>query len=491
MSHTFKLTAFLLLLVGAAESRETADSAADTSRVVIVIPVVGNVDPGMAAFIGRAIRDGLEHPAPYFVLDMDTFGGRVDAALDIVDTLVSLPEGATMSFVRKRAISAGALIALSCSKLIMRPNTTIGDCAPIAYSGEGPEVLGEKFQSPLRAKFRALAKRNGYPATLSEAMVTAEMSVYQVELPDTTLYLDSLELAELAPSRKAAVISQKTVVPAGELLTMDAQEAQELGFSSKTAASIEKALEAGGIENYKIIRIEENWSEAFVRIIGRIAPILMMIGFAALYAELKSPGFGIPGIVGIICLALVFGGQFMVGLADYTELLLIVVGILLLATELFVLPGFGVIGIVGMAFIAAGMVLSLQDFVIPEPSFPWQVELLKRNLFMVLISLCGSLILLLLFFRYVFPQLGRVVSGPYLSETLASSRLDSDVSPKVAVGDEGVVVTTLRPSGKAQINDEVIDVTTEEGFYEKGTPVRVARIQGNSTIVEKVENQRG
>jgi membrane-bound serine protease (ClpP class) len=482
----------MLLLVtgrGLFAQQETAPTSPSPS--VIVIPVAGNVDPGMAAFIGRAIRDGLQKPNPLFVLDMDTFGGRVDAALDIVDTLVSLPPATTVAFVRKRAISAGALIALSCSKLVMKNNTTIGDCAPIAYSGEGPEVLGEKFQSPLRAKFRALAKRNDYPAALAESMVTAEMVVYQVVLPDTTLYLDSLGLAEMAPARKARIQSQKTVVAAGELLTLDALEAEELDFSSATVTSLEEALGVLGLDEYDLVRIEENWSEAFVRIIGQIAPILMMIGFAALYAELKSPGFGVPGIVGILCLALVFGGQYMVGLADHTELLLIVIGILLLAVELFVLPGFGVIGIAGIGFMAAGMVLSMQDFVIPKPSLPWQVELLQRNLLMVLLSLCGSLILLLLFFRYAFPRLGRVVSGPYLAETLASSRLDSDQPPAVSVGDHGVVVNPLRPSGKVRIGEEVFDVTTEGGYYDAGTPVTVTRVQGNRVVVEKVEDNDG
>jgi membrane-bound serine protease (ClpP class) len=488
MSHPSRIWATLLLLVSTILGQSETDTAASPRYTVHVIPVTGNVSPTMAAFIGRAIRDGLDSPNPLFVLEMDTFGGRVDAALNIVDTLVGLPEGATIAFVRKRAISAGALIALSCSKLFMRDNTTIGDCAPIAYSSEGPEVLGEKFQSPLRAKFRALAKRNGYPATLSEAMVTAEMRVYQLVFPDTTLYVDSLGLVELSPARKAAIQSQKTVVPAGELLTMDAQEARELGFSSGTVGSVEEALQAMNIKDYRIERVEENWSEVFVGIIGQIAPILMMIGFAALYAELKTPGFGVPGIVGIICLGLVFGGQYMVGLADHTELLLIVIGILLLAVELFVLPGFGIIGIAGMGFIAVGMVLSMQEFVIPKPSFPWQGELLRHNLLMVLLSLCGSLVLLLLFFRYVFPELGRVISGPYLSETLASSRIESESRPKVAVGDRGVVVNPLRPSGKVEIGDEVFDVTTEGGFCDKGTPVTVTKVQGTRIVVERVES---
>ena len=138
-------------------------------REVYVINISGTVDPGMAAFIERALEVPTGDPVPMFVFEMDTFGGRVDSALQIVDTLLSIPEGRTIAFVKNKAISAGSLIALACSRLAMRNNTTIGDCAPITYSNEGPKMLGEKFQSPLRAKFRALAKRNGYPEALAES----------------------------------------------------------------------------------------------------------------------------------------------------------------------------------------------------------------------------------------------------------------------------------------------------------------------------------
>jgi membrane-bound serine protease (ClpP class) len=149
-----------------------------SAREVYVVNVSGTVDPGMAAFIKRAlafIKRALgvptDDPDPYFVFEMDTFGGRVDSALQIVDTLLSAPEGKTIAFVKNKAISAGALIALACSRLVMRKNTTIGDCAPITYSNEGPKMLGEKFQSPLRAKFRC--GPNSVP--LRNAMVTPRL----------------------------------------------------------------------------------------------------------------------------------------------------------------------------------------------------------------------------------------------------------------------------------------------------------------------------
>ncbi|MBA3014627.1 MAG: serine protease, partial [Desulfobulbaceae bacterium] len=351
------------------------DTDQSSPTKVFVIPVTGEVEPAMAAFIKRATQDAARVQDSLIVLELDTFGGRVDAALTIVDTMINSDQHRTIGFVKTKAISAGALIALSCNDLVMRPSTTIGDCAPITYSNEGPKMLGEKFQSPLRAQFRSLARRNNYPPTLAEAMVTSEKEVYAVMGHDgETRYLDSTEYEDLPQPERDKITSKKTVVAKGELLTMDNAEAQVLGFSRMTANSVEEMLHGFGIENYEIVRLDQNWSETMGRFIASISPILLMIGLAALYVEIKAPGFGLPGIVGIITLGLVFLNQYLVGLANYTELLFVVLGVALLLMEIFVFPGFGVAGATGLFCICLGMILSFQDFVVPDPSLPWQAE---------------------------------------------------------------------------------------------------------------------
>jgi membrane-bound serine protease (ClpP class) len=209
----------------------------------------------------------------------------------------------------------------------------------------------------------------------------------------------------------------------------------------------------------------------------------MMIGFAALYTELKAPGFGLPGIIGILCLALVFGGQYIVGLANYTELLIIIIGIVLLASELFILPGFGILGLAGMAFIAVGMILSLQDFVLPKPEFPWQKELIQENITMMFITLLGSFILIVIFFKYLFPGLSKVISGPYLSATLSESKSNPEFSIPLSIGDKGIVNKTLRPSGSVKFGENVYDVVTEGEFVDKNETVIITEIRGNRIIV--------
>ncbi|MDZ7831233.1 MAG: NfeD family protein [Desulfobacterales bacterium] len=454
-------------------------------RPVFVIPVAGTVDPGMAAFIDRACREALQTPESLVVIEIDTFGGRVDSALEIVDTLLTVPAERSIAFVKKKAISAGALIALSCGDLVMRPATTIGDTAPIVYSQEGPKMMGEKFQSPIRAKFRALARRNGYPEALAEAMVTPEKVVYAVEIDGEKKYMDAQAFEDLTSEEKERVTSRTTVVEKGELLTLSAVEALELGFSSMTVSGIDAMLEKKGGGPFARQRIEPSWSEAMVRYIGSIAPILMMIGLAALYMEMKAPGFGIPGLLGLICLGVVFLNQYMVGLADYTELLIIILGIILMAIEVFVLPGFGIAGFVGMICIVIGLILTFQDFVIPDPAIPWETEILLNNIIKVVGAYVVSFILGLLFIRYVLPRLSTATGGPYLTASLKDAHSDSRETRRVHVGDTGVAMTALRPSGKVKIRADVFDVVTDNEFIERDAPVVVSEISGNRVIVAR------
>ncbi len=460
-------------------------AGAELNNKVYIIDISGDVEPGMAAFVKRALRDIPKESNNLIVFKMDTFGGRVDSALQIVDTIVNTKKGRTIAFVSKKAISAGALIALSCNELAMKHNTTIGDCAPITISNEGPKMMGEKFQSPLRAKFRTLAKRNKYPVALSEAMVTDHMEVYKVKIDDKTIYMDAQEYADLSKEEKKKITSKKTVVAKGELLTMDDTEALDFGFSKMSVESIDEMLAKMKVSSREKITIEQSWSETFVRFITTIAPILMMIGLASIYTEIKAPGFGVPGIIGIICLTLVFMNQYTVGLADHTEFLLVMLGAVLLGLEVFVIPGFGIAGISGMFCIAAGMILAMQDFVIPDPALPWEAKLLVKNITMVLVSFIFAFIVSLALLRYVLPRVSKVISGPYLDTTLEDSHADSKEAQGVSIGDAGVAMTFLRPSGKMKIGNNVFDVLTEGEFLEKGTTIVVSDIQGNRVIVSK------
>ena len=471
---------------GSAAAQPGTTGAKPGTTTVYVIGVAGDVEPGMAAFVSRAFRDTAEAKDAIFVMEIDTFGGRVDSALRIVDSLLDEAPGKTIAFVKTKALSAGALIALACNELVMRPNSTIGDCAPIAFAEEGPKMLGEKFQSPLRAKFRTLARRNGYPASLAEAMVSPELEVFEVVIGEERVYLDAGELAELTPEQLAKIVSKKVVVAKGELLTMDDAEARELNFSRLSAGTVEEMVQRLNIGSYRIVRIEPSWSETLGTFISTIAPILLMIGLVGVYTELKTPGFGIPGILGLTCLGLVFFNQYIMGMADYTELLLIVVGIILLGFEIFVIPGFGVAGIAGFLCLVLGMILAFQDFILPTPEMPWQKHLFINNIIRVLGSAVVAFVGSLAMVRYVLPRFSLEGEGPYLDTSLKESHVDVLARQQVQVGDQGRVLTALRPSGKVRFPRVIVDVVSEGEFIERGAMVEISDIQGNRVVVRRL-----
>jgi len=482
---------FFVLCLGLPQNLTAKEEAESSPHVpakttkVFVIPVTGEVEPVMAAYIKRAVASAVASgPQPLIVLEMDTFGGRVDAALNIVETMNDIQSGQSCAFVKTKAISAGALISLSCNFLVMKPHTTLGDCAPISFAGNEAKMLGEKFQSPLRAKFRTLARKNGYPPKLAEAMVTARMEVYKVTFSDKSVYFDAEELSDLPESQVNQIMGKTTIVAEGELLTMDDREALDLGFSRMTAGSIPEMLENMGFKDFELVRMEQNWAESWARKIAMISPILMMIGLAALYTEFKAPGFGLPGLVGLVCLGLVLFNQHLVGLADNLEIILVALGLIMFGFEIFVIPGFGIAGISGILLIGAGLLLSFQDFVWPDPAQPWQAELFIANMAKVLSTALAAFLISLAFIRYGLPRLGKVVSGPYLDDSLAGSHADSSEAMAVVVGQVGIAATPLRPAGKMNIGSSNIDVITEGGFIEKGHSVKIIAIKGNRVVVD-------
>ena len=455
---------------------------------VYVVPVRGTVEPGMAAYIKRALDSITEDKDAVVVFEMDTFGGRVDAALDIVEAISVLPKERTVAFVEKRAISAGALIALASGTLIMKDHTLIGDCAPIIQAGDETKEAGEKIQTVLRAQFRTLAKRNGYPEVLAEAMVSKEMEVFQIESGGQTRFMDKTDYEELSAEEKKQISGKKTVVAQGELLTMDDHEARMLSFSKASVKDLENALAFLGLADRDRVVIHESWSEQLVRMIQPFLPILMLIGIGAIYTEIKAPGFGLPGIIGIVCLGLVFFNQYLVGLADYTELMMLMAGVLLLGVEVFVLPGFGIAGVAGLGMIALGLVLSFQGFVLPDPDMPWESGIMLKNFGMVMGSFLGALLVSFSLVRFVLPHFSRLVKGPYLTASLEQARVFSDNALPVSVGDTGVTLTPLRPSGKVKINSEKMEAMTQGDFIGPNLPVRVLAVTRNQVVVREIES---
>ena len=472
----FLLVSFLLFPMGL-----FASTPQNATGEVRIIPISGEVSPTMASFIERAVESS--QGASLVIFEMDTFGGRVDSALKIVDAISSLGVP-SVAWVKTKAISAGALIALSADTLYMAPGTTIGDSAPLSVGQDGPQMLGEKFQSPLRAKFRALARKNGYSEALAESMVSEDLEILAFESGGKTEYMERQAYEDL----KEKPDHVRTVVRKGELLTMDDVEAGAFGFSKATVKSTAEVAKAFGKGAMPVTRVEPTWSEGLSGWILTFTPFLMIIGLGALYTEMKAPGFGIFGLVGLSALGLALFGNHIAGLASYAELLIIMIGLLLLVVEILVIPGFGLAGVSGFILIIIGLILSLQDFVLPDPSLPWEGNLFRGNLLLVGISFGASLFVAMGLLRYLVPALAGHVSGPYLDANLKASKADSRETACIGLGEAGIARTPLRPAGKGLFHDEPFDVVTRGDFIEQDEPIVVTAVEGNRIVVARVKS---
>lgn len=456
----------------------------------MVIPVEKEVDYGLYAFLKRATAEALTEQPDHIVYKVNTYGGELHAAFEIVDLIQSVQGAGTWVYVEQKAISAGALISLACNRLAMGEGTTIGDCAPITQSAEGGIVmLGEKIQSPLRAKFRNLAERNGYPSLLSEAMVTADIGVVQALPQDPARapeYFTVRDWDGMPAARKAGFREHTVIVREGQLLTMTDLEARRYGFSDGSYRDFDAFLRH---HEFTVLRtLEPNWSESLARVLGKFAPILMLIGFGALYMEFKTPGLSIFGAVGVLCLGLAFGSKYAVGLANHTELILLLAGFGLFMVEIYVLPGTFIAGVLGLILMLVALTLSLQGFTVPNPEMPWELRDLVDNLALTLGMAALALFIPLLAIRYLLPRLPRRTSV-VLATTMADARVDAGESP-VRIGDRGVTTTGLRPSGKVVIGKVTYEASSRGEFIEPHTPVEVIQA-GRSLSVRAVRDTEG
>lgn len=479
-------------------------ATAAAKKHAVWIKLEGDVEPGMYDFCARAIGEAQEQKPDYIIFEINTFGGRLDAAFDIVDTIMAVRGPQTIAFVKKKAISAGSLIALACNKLYMMESTTIGDCAPILQSAGGaPQIIGEKVQSPLRAKFRNLAQKNGYPELLTTAFVTPELEVLELKTKldagkktarDTTMVIESPKYAVMSEADKKFWGSPKILVKEGELLTMTDKEAQELGFSQGTFPGRDEFETALSIE--KKSEVETTMGEDIANAIAAISGLLLILGFGALYIEFKTPGFGFFGIAGIILIGVVFLGQFAPQLDGLLPAILLIAGVILFLVEIFVMPGTFLFGIGGIICMIIALATSYDPANIPEyvpeaaeetfDALPWLF-----GLFYMLVCAAIALVFPIAASKYLIPLLPEGWT-PMLKTDLETAASPTESIQEIAVGTIGVAKTFLRPVGQAAFTTadgttKLLDVHTRGEIIEAGQSIKVDAVQEGHIWVIKNE----
>ena len=314
--------------------------AEETKKNIYVIPIQDTIDLGIPAFVNRAISAAEKNSAELIIFDIDTFGGRVDAATQIKDA-ISATDITTIAFINRRAISAGSLISLSCDQIYMTDGGTIGATSVVDMSGS---KQSEKSQSYMREEMAATAEKSGKNTDIARGMVDEELSFEFLVINGDSLKVDDIE------GRKE-----------GKLITLTTELALKYNIADGKSESVEELLSDLGIENYNIIALNENWSEDLVRFLTdpTISSLLTTFGTIGIISELYSAGWGIGGTIGIICLTLALGASYLTQLASSMDLLIIFSGLLLLVVEFIAIPGFGFFGIAGIGVLFYGLYLLL------------------------------------------------------------------------------------------------------------------------------------
>lgn len=435
-------------LVGATAGVPRLGDGGRGERVVIA-DLSGTVDLGLAASVRRAMIEAEDAAA--IVLVIDTFGGRVDAAVQIRDQLLDT-KVPTVAYVERRAISAGALIAYASDTLVFGPGSTMGAATPIELRGGEAAPVDEKFVSYFRAEMRATAEANGRDGAVAEAMVDRTLTVPGIDDTD-------------------------------QLLTVTEERAVEIGLADGTAATLDALLAEMGLADAERVAVETSWSEELVRFVTDpvVASLLMSLGMLGLVVELYSPGFGLPGTVGIVCLSLFFGGHLLADLAGWEDALLVLAGIVCLAVEVFVLPGFGIVGVTGIVLLVVGLASSMVGMPL---DIAWNLGLLESAIGRVgialVVALVGTGLLVRLIPARMWPRW--LVLRDSLGES-AATRANPEYS--YLLGQSGEAATDLRPSGKARFGDELVDVVSRLDYLPRGSAVVVVEVEGGRVVVDR------
>jgi len=420
--------------------------SAQTNKVFL-ITIDEEIDIGLVPYITRVIHEAEISNAAAIIVKINTFGGRVDAATQIKDALLK-SKVRTIAFINNRAISAGSLIALSCNQIIMSPGGSIGAATVVDQMGE---KQSEKYQSYMRSEMRSTAEKNGRRTDIAQGMV------------DERIIIPGL-------------------VDSTQLVTLTTEEAIRYGIADVESSDLKEGLQKLGFENVDVVSNESNWAENVVKFLNNslVSSILIMIGIFGLIAEVKTPGWGVPGTAGVIALVLFFGSSYILQLASTLDIILFIIGLILLAAEIFVIPGFGVAGIGGILLILISLFLSL------TPSGPFfNFESISLAFVQLAGALAAAFILILVLAKFL-PK-SRSFSKLILDESEKSEKgFVSYPSEKNLIGAEGIALTTLRPAGTAEINGKRVDVITDSEYVQQGSRIIVERVEGIKVVVKAI-----
>lgn len=424
------------------------------------VPIDGTIDLGLPPFIKRMIDKAESENATAIIFDINTFGGRVDAATQIKDAILG-SDITTIAFINRRAISAGALISLSCEKIYMTGGGLIGAATAVDMSGKKGS---EKVISFMREEMASTAEKRGRNKEIARGMVDEELDFSHLVINGDSISVNDIE------GRKE-----------GKLISLTTEQAIKYGIADGTAESIEALMDTLSYGSLEVKESSENWSESIVRFLTNpvVASLLTTFGFLGILFELQSPGWGIPGFVGLTCLILSLSVSYIAQLATMSDMIFILTGLSLILLEMLAIPGFGIVGIGGIGFMLYGLYLLLL------PDVPVGEEVLGQAVDGFLIGLVGAIIGIVLLGKLMikskFWEQLTAPSSQKKNQGFSNTQGWEDLQGKLAITD-----TDLHPSGWINIEDQRIFVLSEGGFIEKGKKVTILSVDGNRVLVREL-----
>ncbi len=418
------------------------------TKIVYAFEMHEEIGPAMSRLTERAIAEAEKKNAAYILIDMNTYGGMVLDG-DNIRTALLKTKIPTIVFVRNNAASAGALIAIACDSIYMMPGSTIGAASVVNQQGE---LMPEKYQSYMRKKMRATAEQTGRNPQIAEGMT------------DENLEIDSIKLK-------------------GKIVTFSTNEAIKYGYCNAEVEKPEDIL-AKLKGNYVIEKHESTLVEMLLLwlVNPAVSGIFLLLIFGGIYFEFKAPGTFLPIGVSLVAALFYFAPLYLEGLAANWEILVFAVGIILIVLEIFVIPGFGIAGISGIVLTIAGLTLALVrnidfDFTfVPKESLPF-------SFLIVSVAMALPLIILIAFGQKLFDSTMFKKMGVEAEMKTTDGFSVRDNSRQNLIGQTGIAVTNLRPSGKIEINNEQYDSIADGSFIAKDSTVKVIRVQGTYLVV--------
>lgn len=474
----------------------SADNVAVVHKRGVLIRFEGPIFSFTEKVLQRQLQRARKLGADLVVVEINSPGGEVESSFHCAELLEAVDFATTIAWVPEMALSGAAIMSLGADMIVMHPNARLGDAGPIYADEFGQfQAVPEKIRSDLSTRIRSLAERNGRPPALAQAMIDNTLVVFRVQHRESgeERFMTDNELAATGKPEQWEKLGEVFKPNNMDYLEVTGEQAVDLQLASMLVQDRDELAKAMGLEtDWRFL--QRTWIDMTVFVLNTplVTGLLFMVGMVALFIEFSAPGISIGGLLATLCFSLFFWGRFLGGTAGWLEVVLFLVGVLFIMVEVLLVPGFGIPGISGILLIICSLVMASQNYLMPTTASEWRTT--GTSLTVVLGSGIGFVALSAFLTRYLgdLPLLSRLVLSPPERKkgSLEVARLTSTTGPGVniellAVGHVGTAQTPLRPAGKVEFEEEFYDVVSEGDFVNTGEQVRIVEIQGNRVVVRK------